>query len=298
MKTFIKVLIVLGILAVLFMLGVNYFISSMFEREAIVLAVEENIDTRFDVQDVDVNIFSTAPSIKLEDVKFAPKDQYVDDKIRVEDRPEITSETVYLRNLELNIDIVHLIKTEKEIISEITIGEGSSVSSSGILEGLKSSLSGFSDAGFDIDILSDKLTLDADLEIKTLFVDGKISFLKDLNLKALDYDLSLTKESWFNIEDNSHQFQGMFLLSEDRSKEIFKDIDNIIDEETSPAIDNGYTVDKNEIKDKLLEGMVKDDRIYVKFTSTGNINDPEFTLSSSPESLEKIVEGAVKEAIK
>ena len=298
MKTFIKVLIVLGILVIVVMLGTNYFISKIFQRDAIVLAVEENVNARFDIQDASVNIFSTTPSIKLEDVKFAPRDQYADNLVDVEDRPEITAEFIHLSELKFNIDIAHLIKTENEIISEIVIGEGSSISDAKTLDQLRSSLSVLSKTGFDLDILSGKIELQDDVEVKTLFVDGKISFLEDLNLEAADYNLSLTKDSWFDIEDNSHKFHGNFLLSKEESDKIIVNIDKFIDEKISKATDNGYSVDKKNIKDKLLKGLVKDNRILINFTSQGNINDPEISLSSAPESLDKIVEDAVKESLK
>ncbi|NOR45148.1 MAG: hypothetical protein GQ534_06125 [Candidatus Delongbacteria bacterium] len=298
MKTFIKVLIVLGILAIVVMLGTNYFISRIFQRDAIVKVVEENLNTRFDLKDVSVNIFSTSPSIKLKDIKFAPRDKYADDQIDADDRPEITSEFVYLSELKLNIDIAHLFQSGNEVISEIVIGKGSSISDAKTLDKLRSSLAVLSKTGFDLDILSGKIELQDDVEVKTLFVDGKISFLEDLNLEATDYDLALAKDSWFDIEDNSHKFHGNFLLSKEESEKILENIDKYIDEKTSKATDNGYSVDKNNIKDKLLSGLVKDDRIIIDFISEGNINDPNVSLSSAPESLEKIVEDAVKEALK
>ena len=75
--------------------------------------------------------------------------EYADDRVDVEDRPELTSEFVHLSELKLNIDIVHLIKNENEIISEIVIGEGSSISDTKTLDKLKSSLSVLYKTGFD-----------------------------------------------------------------------------------------------------------------------------------------------------
>ncbi|MCK4981076.1 MAG: hypothetical protein KAS62_11820, partial [Candidatus Delongbacteria bacterium] len=286
------------ILAIIIMLGTNYFISKIFERDAIVKSVEENVNTRFDLKDVSVNIFSTKPSIKLKDIKFAPRDEYADDRVDVEDRPELTSEFVSITSLELNVDVIHLIKSDDEIISEITIGEGTSISEAGTLKKLQSSLSEFSKAGFDLDMLSEKIILQDDIEVRTLFTENKVSFLDDLNLKAVDYDLTLTKDSWFNVENNDHEFHGNFLLSEDGSDKVLENIDKYIDEKTSDAIDNGYSVDKKEIKDKLLTGLIRDDRILIEFVSQGNINDPVVTITSTPESLEKIVEDAVKGGLK
>lgn len=298
MKTFIKVLIVLGILAIVIMLSVNYFISKMFDREAVVFAVEQNLDTRFDVQDISVNIFSTTPSIHLEDIKFAPRDQFADDQVKVKDRPEITSENVYLSELELNIDIPHLIKTEGEIISEVIIGAGSLINNSGTIDQLVSSLDNLSKLGIELDDFSDKILLDDDVEVKTLFVDGKISFMKDLNLGTGDYDLTLTKDSWFNLENNEHKFNGYVMLSKESSEKIFKQLDKIINEKTSKATDNGYSVNKQKIKDKLLADLVKENRIFVKFISQGNISDPKVSISNSPGSMEKIVEEAIKDEMK
>jgi hypothetical protein len=298
MKTFVKVLIVLGIIAIVIMLSVNYFISKMFEREEVVFVVEENLDTRFDVKDIDVNIFSTTPSIQLEDIKFAPRDQYADDQVKVKNRPEIDSENVYLSKLELNIDIPHLIKTEGEIISEVIIGKGSSFNSSETMDQLLSSFDNLSKLGIELDGLSDKIVLDDDVEVKTLFVDGKISFMKDLNLVTGDYDLTLTKESWFDLDNNEHKFNGYVMLSKNSSDKIFIQIDKLIGQKTSQATDRGYSVDTKKIKDKLLADLVKDNRIVIKFISQGNIFDPEVSISNAPGSMEQIVEEAINDAMK
>ncbi|MBN2788603.1 MAG: hypothetical protein JXR69_00275 [Candidatus Delongbacteria bacterium] len=298
MKTFIKVLIILGILAIVFMLGINYFISRLIDREAVTFAVEENIDTRFDVQDISVNIFSTTPSIHLEDIKFAPRDEYADDQVAVKDRPEITSENLYLTEFEINIDIVHVIRSEGEIISEIIIGKGSSVNSSEILDELLSSIEKLSEYGIELEGLSDKLVLDDDLKVKTLFKDGKVSFLEDLKLAALGYDIVLTSKSWINLDSKENNLKGYVMLSEENSDQIFKQIDSIIDDKTSNISTHGYSVDKNKIKEKVLSGMVKDQRIVIFFESSGIISDPEVIVSSSFGSIEKIAEEAINDAIK
>jgi len=77
-----------------------------------------------------------------------------------------------------------------------------------------------------------------------------------------------------------------------------ENIDKFIDEKTSQVTDHGYSIDKKKIKNKLLSGMIKDGRIFVDFISQGDISDPEVSLSSSPKSLEKIVEEAVEETTK
>ena len=275
------------------MLSANYFISKAIDRDSVVKVIEENLNTRFDLKEININLFSTTPSLKLNDVKFAPRDEYADDQVNIEDRPELESAIVSLTSIKFNIDIVHLFRSGDEIISEISIGEGSNISEAGTLDKFKSSLSTLSDIGVNLEFLSENIELQKDVEIKTLFVAGKVSFLEDLNLETADYDLTLTKDSWFDLDDNSHEFQGNFLLSTDESEKIFNKVDKYIDEKTSKATDNGYSVDKNKIKDKLFEGMIQDDRIYVKFTSHGDISEPEVSLSSSPESLEKIVEDAL-----
>jgi hypothetical protein len=297
MKTYIKVLIVLGILAIVLMLGTNYFISKIFERDAVVKAVEENINTRFDVQDISVNIFSTTPSIELNEIKFAPRDQYADDQVKVKDRPEIASENIYLSELEINIDIPHLIKTEGEIISEVIIGKGSSLNSSEIMDQLISSLDDMSKLGIELDDFFDIIVLDEDVEVKTLFVDGKISFMKDLNLVTGDYDLTLTKKSWFDLDNNEHKFNGYVMLSKKSSNKIFIQIDKLIGQKTSQATDRGYSVDTQKIKNKVLADLVKDNRI-IKFISQGNIFDPEVSISNAPGSMEQIVEEAINDAMK
>jgi len=54
MKTFIKVLIVLGILAIIIMLSANYFISKAIDRGSVVKVVEENLNTRFDLKEISI----------------------------------------------------------------------------------------------------------------------------------------------------------------------------------------------------------------------------------------------------
>ena len=295
MKTFIKVLIVLGILAIVLILSANYFISRIIDRDSVVRVVEENLNTRLDLKDINVNIFSTTPSLKLNDVKFAPRDEYADEGVHIDERSELESATVTLTSVKFNVDVVHLFRSGDEIISEISIGESSSISEAGALDKFKSSLSTLSDIGVDLKFLSEKIELQNEITLKTLFVDGKISFIDDINLETANYRLSLTKNSWFDLGSNDHKFQGYFLLSADESEKILNKVDKYIDEKTSDATDNGYSVDKKKIKEKLLKGLIRDNRILIDFISQGNINDPEVNFSSVPESLEKIVEEAVRD---
>ncbi|MDA3838248.1 MAG: AsmA family protein [Candidatus Delongbacteria bacterium] len=471
MKKFFKIIIVLIILFILLIVGVNIYITKYFDRDIIVKQVEANLNTRFDLKNIEIGIFSTTPSLILDEIKFAKRDKYANEKIHIDERPELQTDIISIEKIELKANLMPLLqkkfvlnkflitkpkfeiivkdngknsvtplfdppagksvttstvtektertetevieketkeisasepktdtKTDKpftnkdlpiaadlnqigiedaridifvektqqklivndldvlissididpkdlvnhnkatiqfnsdiiitdkedneqaklliksqgdiepfdlktgeinpEIIYNITIGKSSFISGLVALEKLKTTLSTLSKIGIDLKILSKKAELTKDAETKIKYKEGKVSFLEDLTLETKGYDLALSKDSWFNVLNNQHNFAGNLLISKGESEKILKEVDKFIDEQSAKIKNKEIEFDTAKIKKELLAGLVQDGRIKIEFSSKGDISDPKVKITAVPPSLSKIIQDAVTDAVK
>ncbi|NOR45149.1 MAG: hypothetical protein GQ534_06130, partial [Candidatus Delongbacteria bacterium] len=185
-----------------------------------------------------------------------------------------------------------------EVIYNITIGKNSFISGLVALEKLKTTLATLSKIGLDLKILSEKAELTKDAETKIKYKEGKVSFLEDLTLETKGYDLALSKDSWFNILNNQHNFNGNLLISKGESEKILKEVDKFIDEQSAKIKNKEIEFDTEKIKKELLTGLVQDGRIKIGFSSKGDISDPKVKITAVPPSLSKIIQDAVTDAVK
>jgi len=179
-------------------------------------------------------------------------------------------------------------KFDPEALYNLTIGKSSFLVALVAMEKVKSSLSALDQMGLDLSILSKKAVVSKDANTKIRYKDGKISFEEDLKVETSDYDISISKDGWFNVLNNQHQFSGNLLVSKSESDKLLKNVDSYIDDQVSKA--KGVKIDKAQVKKDLLSGIVKDGRVSIDFSSKGDISDPDVKVTVLPPSLTKIIQ--------
>lgn len=149
----------------------------------------------------------------------------------------------------------------------LTLKQGSYLSGLSLLDALSGSLPILANAGIVIEGLSKKADLAKDIEFDINYTSGKVTFLEPITFPTPNYDLTLEKGSWIHVETNEHGFIGGILVSKVESDKAISQIDTAIKKRLK--LEN-----PTETRNKILGKLVKEDRIYIPFTSSGNIKSP------------------------
>lgn len=453
-KWLFRIILAFVFIVVVGLFAVKIYLEKYFDKDIIVKAVEANTNSRFELTDVSIGIFSFTPSLRMDGIKLGKRDQYADDKVHIDKRPKMEGEIVSVENIELKANLIPLFdkrfelnrfiiqrpvarltlgeegqnnlsplfdqpsgkqadgrvaevqeqaepeaaqepaaqqpdepqedfsakdvpvaakmnqigiengevdilfrttqqrflisdffmvidkidvdpkdlfkhnkatvtfntnmtifnkekseqaklslesnadvrpfdpytgKVNPEAVYAVSIGKGSFIQALVALEKVKSSLATLEKVGINLDILSKKAVLSKDADTAIRYKDGKVSFEEDLKVLTADYDVKIVKASWFNVMNNQHSFKGDITVSESESKKLLDQVDKFIDDSMKDISIKGVNIDKQEIKDELLSGVVKEGRIYIEFTSTGDISDPEVKVSFMPTSLTDLI---------
>jgi hypothetical protein len=178
---------------------------------------------------------------------------------------------------------------QPEAVYALSIGKGSFIQALVALEKVKSTLNTLEKVGINLDILSKKAVLQKDADTAIRYKDGKVSFEEDLKVLTADYHVRILKQSWFNVMNNQHEFKGDLTVSEAESKKLLEQVDKFIDDSMKDVKIKGVKIDKQEIRDELLAGVVKDNRIFIEFVSKGDISDPEVKVTFMPANLTDLI---------
>ncbi len=180
-------------------------------------------------------------------------------------------------------------KPNPEAVYGVTLTKGSFIQALVALEKAKSSMETLEKVGINLDILSKKAVLSKDAETRISYKEGRVAFEEDLKVLTEDYDIVIRKESWFNVMNNQHNFKGDVTVSKAESDKLLAQTDKFIDDSMKDVKIKGVKIDKQVIKDELLSGLLKDGRIYIEFTSKGDISDPDVKVSFMPVSLTDLI---------
>ncbi|GEM_PF-936815 len=453
-KWLFRIVLAVVFIVVVGLFGVKIYLEKYFDKDIIVKAVEAETNSRFELTDVSIGIFSFTPSLKIDGIKLGKRDKYADDKVHIDERPKIEGEIISIENIELKANLIPLFdkrfelnkfiiqrpvarltlgeegqdnltpllgqpsgkaaegrpaevseqaeteaaqepaaqqpdepqedfsakdmpiaatmnqigiengevdiffkttqqrflisdffmvidkididpkdlinhnkatvtfntnmaiynkekseqarlgikssavlrpfnpntgKVDPEAVYAISIGKGSFIQALVALEKVKSSLATLEKVGINLDILSKKAVLSKNADTDIRYKEGKVSFEENLKVLTADYDVAIQKESWFNVMNNQHSFKGDLTVSEAESKKLLDQADKFIDDSMKDVKIKGVKIDKQEIKNELLAGVVRDGRIFIEFTSTGDISDPEVKVSFMPVSLTELI---------
>jgi hypothetical protein len=193
-------------------------------------------------------------------------------------------------------------KVDPEALYSVTIGKGSFIQALVALEKVKSTLAALEKVGINLDILSKKAVLTKDADTAIRYKDGKVSFEQDMKVETGDYDFRIAKESWFNVLNNQHSFAGDLTVSKAESKKLLDQVDKFIDDSMKDVDLKGIKIDKKAIREELLSEIVKDGRIFIAFTTNGDISNPDVKVSIGVPSLTKLIadkaKGMIEEKVK
>ncbi len=184
------------------------------------------------------------------------------------------------------------------IVYTLRLRQGSFISSLIALDQYQKSLSELSRIGLNLETLTRKAELSKNTETAIAYKNGRVAFVQDLSFPTQHYDFNLRKDSWVNIIDNSHKFDGQLLLSIEASAKALADVDQFIEKQAASAAKRKVVIDTKKVRDQLLQGLVKDERIVLGFSSTGHIRRPVVQLSATPPSLDSVLKEVVKDSVK
>ncbi len=178
-------------------------------------------------------------------------------------------------------------KIEPEAVYELTISRGSFIQALVALEKARSTLDMLTKIGLELDILSKKAVLSKDASTAIKYNRGRVSFEKDLKAETNDYDLEISKDSWFNVLDNTHSFKGSFTASRAETDKLLAEADKYIEKALREV--RNVNIDRVRLREELLSELVKEGRLFIAFSSSGNITDPNVKVSAKMPDLTRII---------
>ena len=169
------------------------------------------------------------------------------------------------------------------ITYKMTFQKDSFMEGLAIFESITNSVPLLKNAGIEPKGLNGKSTLTKDTTAEILYSAGKIKFLQDVTFETKNYDLELIKASEISISTSSHTFNANLKLSREESDKSLSGVTKIKSEkpEMAPLVDG------------ILSKVTKENRLFIPFQSTGNLNNPNVTVNLELPSLLDSVKGMI-----
>lgn len=113
--------IVIFLLVIIFaLLGGLYYLKSLLNPSFVVENLESNLNTRAELSELEINLFSILSSIELKGLKLAYRDEIADKGIPLEEREPLKNPLIQLDTVKIGLSIPALI-SKKIAISEIMV---------------------------------------------------------------------------------------------------------------------------------------------------------------------------------
>ncbi|MDB6133563.1 MAG: hypothetical protein JWM59_1806 [Verrucomicrobiales bacterium] len=119
--------------------------------------------------------------------------------------------------------------------------------------------------------------------IKARIEGGRFLFLEDTHFNFDTCRIKIKAGSWFDPDDQQHEFQGLIAANEEITKNAVQGVDAFLNSKG----ENLAKIGRETLMQALLD---KDGRLSIPFTSTEDIGRPEVTISKS---FEKDISNAV-----
>jgi hypothetical protein len=156
-----------------------------------------------------------------------------------------------------------------------------------ILESITNSIPLLKNAGIEPKGLTEKAVLQNNVESEVQYSNGKIKFLQDSLFITKNYDLELKKDSSVTISTNQHEFYSAIKLSKLESDKSLENLKKIKIDKPESA----------EIIDSILSKILKDERLYLPFKSSGNLDNPNIVMNLEiPSILDSIKDAILNKA--
>ncbi len=174
---------------------------------------------------------------------------------------------------------------------QLSLKKGSYINGLSIMDALSGNLPVLSNAGIKLDGFSKKADLTSDVNIAINYFSSKITLLNQIIFPTPNYDLTLEKDNWIHLETNEHHFKGGVLASKAESDKAVSGVDSAIKAQMKQ--DNPV-----EIRNKILGNLIKNDRVNLPFTSSGNIKSPNVQLAITLPSILDLAKGVIGDKLK
>jgi hypothetical protein len=178
------------------------------------------------------------------------------------------------------------------VVYNVKMKEDSFLSGFAAFDAISGELPLLNQAGLKLDKLKEKSILKKDVKFKVAYSDGKVTFLDEPTFPSKNYDLQIEKGSFLVVTTNYHEMKMGILYDEDESKKSIGGVDAKIKDATKGQ------GDPKELRNKVLGNLIKDDRLFIPFKTTGDLRNPNVTLGVEIGSLTDLLGSAVKGAIK
>jgi len=175
---------------------------------------------------------------------------------------------------------------------KITMLKGSFLSGLAAFDAASGEMPMMKSAGLKMDKLNEKATLEKDVQFKVKYGNGRVTFLDSPTFPSKNYDLTIQKESYIQLTDNTHEWKLGVLYEKEESTKSISNVDKQIQDATKGQ------GDPKEIRNKLLGNLVQDGRIQLPMKTYGDIRNPSVELGVQLGSLTDLIGGAVSGAIK
>ena len=161
------------------------------------------------------------------------------------------------------------------------------IEGSAIFDALSNSMPVLKNAGIEPKGITDKAIVISDVPCEVQYSAGNVKFLNDINVPTKNYDLELSKGSSITIPNSQHTFNAALKLSKEESDKSLANVQKMKTEKAEMA----------QLADSILAKVTKDDRLYIPFKSSGDLNNPSVTVDIELPSLMDSVKGMIQNKV-
>ena len=184
-------------------------------------------------------------------------------------------------------------RVNPNLVYELVVHEGSTLHSAALMDALAGSIPMLDKIGLKMKKLKEKAVLLHNVPVKISYHTSQIKFLNEPTFKTKHYDLGIRKNSWIRLANSTHQITGKVISSREESDKAIQGVDAKIQKAVK-----GDAAQAKTIRDKLLGSLVENDRVYLAFTSSGSLGNPNVKLLSNIPDLTDLLKGAASEYVK
>lgn len=183
-------------------------------------------------------------------------------------------------------------RVNPNLIYNLVVHKGSTLHSTALLDALAGNLPILDKIGLKMDKLKEKAVLLTNVKVSISYFKSMLKFINEPTFPTKNYDLAIRKNSWIHLGNSSHKIIGKVISSKQESDKAIKSVDTRI----AKAV-KGDAAQAKAIRDKLLGSLIENDRIYLAFTSSGSLGNPNVKLLSNIPDITDLIKGAAGEYI-
>ncbi len=154
-----------------------------------------------------------------------------------------------------------------DLITEVTLREGSKVFSLPLIEKLASTLDKLKKAGLDVSDLEDILIVNNDASTRLGWRDGVVRAVDPLAVTLNGHELVMDPGAWLHTGSNEHEINGDLTFSDKTSSSALGKANEVL----VGLVGEELAVSVGEL---LFSPVTKGSRVYVPFVSSGDFSRP------------------------